>query len=191
MNNYTKKETISNGLSLYFVCVLNENTLQNIDLNSTKNSTATTDNGIFSKDIFDSVFLMRIMLIELCCGIAIEWNISKLLLLFLIIALLLSQWIIEILKIGATFIHLHNIITTNIFSPQHAEVSRVTRTNKHYSLIIILSMCGVCNDELPLLPTSTINLIDTSSDEDDSLPSVSIETIICCVSKSWCSLPSF
>ena len=37
MNDYLENENISNGLSLYFTCALNENGLKNIDLNVTNN----------------------------------------------------------------------------------------------------------------------------------------------------------
>ena len=135
---------------------------------------------------------MATIVIGLFYGIVMKSNISKLLLLFLIISLFLSQWIIEISKIGTIFIHLYNIIRTIMYPPQQDEVSHVTTTasDKHYLLIdSVLSMCSVCNAVLSLLKTGIINLIGTTGDEDDNLPSLSIGIIICCVLKPWGSSP--
>ena len=82
-----------------------------------------------------------------------------------------------------------------MFLSQQEEISPVTSTNKHYSLIdSVLSMCSiVCNDEFSLSKTSILNLIGIIGDADDILPLLSIGIIVFCVLKSytWCSSPLF
>ena len=149
---------------------------------------STINDGIFKKDFFDSVFLMVPVMIAtgLFCGIAMEWNVSETLLLFLVVPLL-SQWIIEMSQTNIIFIHLTNIMTTIIFPP-HEKVSRVTKANKYYSVINgVSSLSSVCNDVLPLLVTSIINLIHIRGDGDNILSLLSIRIIICCALKSWCN----
>ena len=67
--------------------------------------------------------------IEFCCGISSQRNLSQLQLLFLAISLL-SQWLIEINKIGLIFICSSNVILKSMILPYQHDESE-TKWGKH------------------------------------------------------------
>ena len=85
---------------------------------------------------------MTMIVVEFFYSISSERNVSQMLLLFLIISLLLSQCIIEVNKIGITYICLSNVNLKNIIALYQHEESETSQTMTNKEVSEILNDCN-------------------------------------------------